>query len=101
VFGHVVEPIKNSIFYLADDIFNGDSGALIAKIGRPLVPSPGGVKSAVVGQDFKGDHLQLMEDIDQNMEDLIITGGANPASEIGKSRLTGNIVGGDACKAAV
>ena len=101
VFGHVVEPIKDPIFYLANDIFNGDAGALIAKIGTPLVPSPGGVKRAVVGQDFKGDHLQLMEDIDQNMEDLIIAGGAYPASEIGKSRLTGDIVGGDACKPAV
>jgi len=42
-----------------------------------------------------------MEDIDQNMEDFIIAGGAYAASEIGKSRLTGDIVGGNACKAAV
>jgi hypothetical protein len=42
LFGHVVEPIKDPILYLANDIFNGDAGTLIAKIGTSLVTSPGG-----------------------------------------------------------
>ena len=68
--GHVVEPIKDPIFYLANDIFNGDAGTLIAKIGTSLVASPGGIERTVMGQDSECDHFKLAKDVDQDMEDF-------------------------------
>jgi hypothetical protein len=101
VFGHVVKPIKNTVFYLANDIFNCDAGALIAEIGTAFISSPGRIKSAVMGQHFKSDHFQLMKGIDQDVKDFIIVGGAYPASKIGKSCLTRDAFGSNACKLAV
>jgi len=101
LFGHVVESIKNPVFYFTDDIFNRNAGALVTKVGTPLVSCPGRVKRAVVGEDFKGDHLQLVEDIDQDVKDFIIAEGAYPAFKIGESGLTGDIVWANACELTI
>ena len=45
---------------------------MIGKIGAAFIPRPTRIEGAIVGQDLKGDHLELMKDIDKNMEDLII-----------------------------
>ena len=99
--GHMVEPIKNAVFNLFNDIVNGNTGALIAEIGAALIPSPGRIKRAVMSQDFKGDHLQLMKDIDQDVKDFIIAGCAQSLSKMGKSCLTRDVVWGNACQLAV
>ena len=99
--GHMVEPIKNAVFNLFNDIVNGNTGTLITEIGAALIPSPGRIKGAVMSQDFKGDHLQLMKDIDQDVKDFIIAGCAQSFSKMGKSCLTRDVVWGNACQLAV
>jgi len=41
-----------------------------------------------MGQDFKGNHLKLMEDTYKNMEDLIIKAFAYVNAKMGEGALT-------------
>ena len=56
----------------AEDVFDRDGGTLIAEVSTPFVASPCGIKGSIMGEDFKGNHLELVKDINQNMEDFII-----------------------------
>ena len=44
-----------------------------------------------MGEDFKGDHLKLVKDVDKDMEDFIVMGGAQSISEIWEGCFTGDI----------
>jgi len=65
----------------------------VTEIGTALIPGPGRIKGAVMGQDVESDHFQLMENINQNMEDFIVELFTESGSKVGKSCFTGDIVG--------
>ena len=58
------------------DIFDSDRGALITKVGASFIACPRGIECCVMGEDFESDHVKLMEDINKEMEDFIVTGRA-------------------------
>ena len=69
--------------------------ALIAEIGTAFIPGPGGIEGAVMGEDFEGNHLEFMEDIDEDMKNLIIELFAQTYAKIRESGFTGDTVIGD------
>jgi hypothetical protein len=45
---------------------------LSAEVGAAFITSPGRIRGAIMGEDFKGDHFKLMENGNQYMKDFII-----------------------------
>jgi hypothetical protein len=54
-----------------------------------------------MSQDIEGDHLKLMEDTHQDMEDFIVAEASQSFSKMGIGSFTGYVVGGNACQLAV
>ena len=54
-----------------------------------------------MGEDFESDHVKLMEDINEDMEDFIVTGRAESISEICEGCFTGDIFDTDTGQVAV
>ncbi len=54
-----------------------------------------------MSQDFEGDHLQLMKNINENVEDFIVEGFPEALSEVGKGCLTRKLAHGEAGIGAV
>lgn len=75
--------------------------ALIAEISTAFITSPGRIEGAVMGEDFKGDHLEFMEDIHQDMKDFVIEFFAQTYAKIRESGFTGDTVIGDAGISAI
>jgi hypothetical protein len=100
LFGHIVEPIEDAIFYFSDNIVNSDARALITKICTAFVSCPGRIEGAIMSQNVKGNHFQPVKDTHQHMEDFVVQRCSQPGSEVGKGCLTGNM-GIDACKQTI
>ena len=77
---------------LADDIFNSNGGTLIAEIGTPLISCPGRVERSIMCQDFKGNHLKLVKDANQDMKDFVIKLFPKPDTEVGKGTITREVL---------
>jgi len=84
----MVQAVEDTIFHFSDNIVYGDMRASLIKIGTALVTSPGREEGSIVGEDFEGDHLQFLEDADQDMKDFIIEGFPDTFTEIRKGRFT-------------
>jgi len=69
---------------------------LIGKVGTALISCPCGIKSAIMGKDIKGNHLEFMKDANQNMKDFIIETFSQAGTKVGESAFTGNMVHGNA-----
>lgn len=54
-----------------------------------------------MGQDLKGDHLELMKEIDEDMEDFVIEVFAQADTKMGEGSLTGQMIHGDSGIAAI
>ncbi len=70
--GRFAKVSKDTVSYLTDDIFYGDRSTLITEIGTAFITSPCGIQGAVVCQDLKGDHFELVKYIYKKMEDFVI-----------------------------
>jgi len=88
--------VEDAICYLANDIFYRDPCTLIAEIGTSFVSSPCGIEGSIVGEDLKGNHLEVMEDSYKNMEDFIIQGFADANTEMREGALRRDMLHGDA-----
>ena len=64
--------IEDALPDLIDHIGDSDVGAFLAEVGAALVPGPRGIEGPVVGEDFEGNHFQLMEDAHEDMEDVVV-----------------------------
>ena len=60
------------VFYPGNDIRNRDGVTLMAKVSTAFITSPCGVEGAVMSQDFKGNHFELVKDFNKDMKDFII-----------------------------
>jgi len=50
------------------DILDGYPGTFITEVSAAFVSGPGMIESSVMGQDFEGDHFQVMEETHQDMK---------------------------------
>ena len=50
-----------------------------------------------MSQDFEGDHLQFMKDMDQDMEDFIVESLSQTGAEIRKGGFTRHVLHGKTC----
>jgi hypothetical protein len=92
----VIEAIKDPVLHLANDIFDRDPCTLIAEIGTSFISCPGWVQGSIMGQDLKGNHLELMEEVHQHMEDFIIEPFPEADTEIGEGPLRRDMAHRDA-----
>jgi hypothetical protein len=92
----MIEAVEDSVSDLSEGIVYRDGMALVAEVSAAFVPGPGVEESAVVGEDFVGNHAELFEDADQDMKDLLVEILAKARSEIGEGCLAGEILHGEA-----
>jgi hypothetical protein len=57
-------------------------GALIAEVSAAFVPSPCGIQGTVMSQDIKGDHFELMKDVNEDVKDFIVEGLSQSEPEV-------------------
>lgn len=74
---------------------------MIAEISTAFISCPGWVQGTVMGEDFKGNHLQFVEDIDEDMEDLIIEVMAEADTKVGEGAFRGDVIHRYACIGSV
>ena len=91
----MVQAVEDTIFHFSDNIVYGDVRALLTEIGTALVASPGREEGSIVGEDFEGDHLQFLEDADQDMKDFIIEGFPDTFTEIRQGPFAGDPIESD------
>jgi hypothetical protein len=96
IFSKVIQAIQDLLSHRIDGIRNGNTRTLITEIATPFIPCPGRIKGSVMGQDLKGDHLKLMEEVHQHMEDFIIEPFPEADAEIGEGPLRGDMLHRDA-----
>lgn len=84
----MIEAIKDARSGFFPHICHSNIWTFIAKIRASLVSRPSGIESAIVSQDLEGDHLQLMKNTDQDMEDFIIESLSQTSAEIRKGCFT-------------
>jgi hypothetical protein len=75
-----------------NDIFDSNAGALIRKPGTAFVSSPCRIQSAVMGQNFKGNHFKLVKNTDQDMKDFVVEFFTQSSSENGESAFARDVV---------
>lgn len=92
----IVKTVEDAIFHFGGDIFYGDGWTLITEIGAAFIACPSWIQCAVMGEDFEGDHVKLMKDVNEDMEDFIIEAFANATAQMGESSLTGDAIDRDA-----
>lgn len=86
----MIQTIEEAIFYFSDNILYVDMSAILTEIGAALVSSPSREEGSIVGEDLEGNHIQLVEDADQDMENLIIEGFPDTFTEIRESGFAGD-----------
>lgn len=97
----MIQPIENTISHLPEHIFYSDAAALVAEVCAAFVSGPSWEKGPIMSKDLGGDHLELLEDLDQDMKDFLVEIFAEACSEIGERGLAGQVFQAEAGISAI
>jgi hypothetical protein len=83
--------IEDTIPDFFGDILDGYLGTLLTEVGAAFVSGPGRIEGAIMGENLEGNHVQVMEDADQNMKDVIVSFFSNALPKVGKGSFRGDV----------
>lgn len=87
----MIQPIENALSHLPEHIFHGDAAALVAEVCAAFVSGPSWEKGPIMSKDLGSDHLELLEDLDQDMKNFLVERFAQACPKIGQRCFTGQV----------
>ena len=100
LFGHIVKTVENSLMDFFDYIGDGYFGTSITEVCASFVSGPGMIEGSVMGDKLEGNHFEMMEVFDQDMEDVVVPFFSESHAEVGKGSF-GRDVGSNAGQTSI